>query len=135
MPLAARIQFLAHVFEEIRLGFWRILADLARLRHAKCRVAMRREIAFIIHPRDELSTLGVFVVAQNMIVAREGRVVFPPFELRLRRPGKISPTIFTLFLVSLAPCDGVGMRAEVERHGDGIARLGFRNAGIPIDLA
>src|SRR5258708_32776255 len=61
--LRAFIQFLAHVLEELRLRFGRILADLARLRHSKRGHTMRREIAFVVHPGDQLTTLCVLVVA------------------------------------------------------------------------
>ena len=61
-PLRALIQFLAHVFEQLRLRLGRVLADLTRLRHPERRNAMRRVIAFVIHPGDDLATVRVLGV-------------------------------------------------------------------------
>ncbi len=82
----AFVEFFTHVFEEFRFRLGRIFADFSGLRHSGGGSAVRRPIAFVVDPGNQLAALRVFSVALAMAM-HERRVIPRPIELGIGWPG------------------------------------------------
>ena len=80
-PLRAFVEFFAHVFEEIRLRFGRILANHTGLRQSERGKTMRRGEALVVHPGDKFPAVSALAVAELMIITNERSVISRPLEL------------------------------------------------------